>query len=103
MTLTACSVNTNKEQPEARTAEVKLSCPLGLKEEDLGMQAGEPNNVDYNDEVMDDDAGNDYVEKLIHTHTHNYLISTWEIMDITRYLIMECYIIIPLLINEVIM
>lgn len=48
---------------------VKLSCPLDLKEEDLVMQAGEPNNVDYNDEVMDDGAGNDYVEK---TNTYSY-------------------------------
>jgi hypothetical protein len=49
---------------------------------------------------MDDGAGNDYVEKLIHIHTHNYLRSTWEFMDITLYLRMERYISIPLLINE---
>lgn len=48
-----------------------MLCPLGLKEEDLVMQAGEPNNVDYNDEVMDDGAGNDYVEK---TNTYSYTI-----------------------------
>lgn len=33
------------------------------------MQAGEPNNVDYNDEVMDDGAGNGHVEK---TNTYSY-------------------------------
>ena len=48
---------------------VELSCPLDLKEDDLVMQAGEPTNVDYKDEVMDDGAGNDYVEK---TNTYSY-------------------------------